>query len=146
MLRPIAALSLLASLGCLKDTRAQRDRGAASLVENTEVIKAPLKDRCAALGKTGAGKRCEEAKYLAQIYVRRLDVGTDVCLENGFGDDPGGACLCRAQVGDTRTNEILLDIREAKPDSRWFNKEHNQYWFEEGALVDLYLHDHGYPD
>ena len=94
--------------------------------------------------KTGAGKRCDEAKYLAEIYVRKLDVGTDVCLEGGFGDEPGGACLARGGVVDTRTNEVLLEVRGAKPDSRWFKKEQNQYWFEEGALVDLYLADHGY--
>ncbi len=144
MARLLTGLAVLASLGCIKDTRAQRDRGAASLIENVETIKAPLKHRCAALGQGGAGKRCEEAKYLAEIYVRKLDVGTDVCLEGGFGDEPGGACLCRAQVADTRTGEVLLEVREAKPDSRWFHKEQNQYWFEEGALVDLYLNDHGY--
>ena len=132
------------SSGCVHDTRTQRDRGAAGLVENTETIHAPLKDRCGALGATGAGKRCEEAKYLGAIYVRKLDVGTDVCLEGGFGDEPTGACLSRAQVADSRPGEVLLEVRGAKPDSRWFHKDHNQYWFEEAALVDLYLADHGY--
>jgi hypothetical protein len=141
----LAALVLFVStLGCIRDTRPQRDRGAAGIVENTEVIKAPLKERCAGLGKGAAAKRCEEAKYLGEIYVRKLDVGTDVCIEGGFGDEPGGACLARAQVSDTRPNEVLLEVRGAKPDSRWFHKELNQFWFEEGALVDLYLADHGY--
>jgi hypothetical protein len=130
--------------GCIHDDRPQRDRGAAGLIENTQTIKAPEKDRCAGTRGSGAGKRCEEARYLAEIYVRKLDVGTDVCLEGGFGDEPGGACLARGGVVDTRTNEVLLEIRGAKPDSRWFKKEQNQYWFEEGALVDLYLADHGY--
>lgn len=143
-MRQAALVVLLASLGCIRDTRASRDRGAAGLVENVETIRGPLKSRCAALGSSGAGKRCEEARYLAQLYVRKLDVGTDVCLEGGFGDEPGGACLARAQVADTRTNEVLLEVRGAKPDSRWFSREQNQFWFEESALVDLYLADHGY--
>ncbi len=140
----LTAVMVVTSLGCIRDNRVQRDRGAAGLMENTEVIRAPLKHRCAALGKGGAGKRCEEAKYLGEIYVRKLDVGTDVCLEGGFGDEPGGSCLARAQVADARPGEVLLEVRGAKPDSRWFHKEQNQFWFEEAALVDLYLADHGY--
>ena len=145
MIRTIAiAAMFVTTTACIRDTRPQRDRGAAGLVENTQTIKAPLKYRCAALGQSGAAKRCEEAKYLGEIYVRKLDVRTDVCLEGGFGDEPTGSCLARAHVADSRPNEVLLEVRGAKPDSRWFHKEQNQYWFEEGALVDLYLADHGY--
>ena len=141
----LTALALcVTTLGCIKDNRPQRDRGAAGIMENTEIIRGPAKHRCSGLGKGGAGKRCEEAKYLAEIYVRKLDVGTDVCLEGGFGDEPGGACLARASVADARPGEVLLEVRGAKPDSRWFHKEQNQFWFEEAALVDLYLADHGY--
>ncbi len=142
--RLIAAVLAISCLGCIRDTRPQRDRGAAGLIENTETIKGPLKHRCESLGKGQASKRCEEAKYLAEIYVRKLDVGTDVCLEGGFGDEVTGACLSRAQVADVRPNEVLLEVRGAKPDSRWFHRDQNQYWFEEAALVDLYLADHGY--
>ena len=140
----VGLVLLVGALGCIRDTRPQRDRGAAGLIENTETIKGPLKHRCAGLGNGAASKRCEEARYLGQIYVRKLDVGTDVCLEGGFGDEPGGACLARAQVADSRPGEVLLEVRGAKPDSRWFHKDQNQYWFEETALVDLYLADHGY--
>lgn len=140
----VAILVFISSVGCIRDTRPQRDRGAGGLSENTQTIKGPLKHRCEGLAKTGAGKRCDEAKYLGEIYVRKLDVGTDVCLEGGFGDEPGGTCLARAQVADTRTGEVLLEVRGAKPDSRWFHKDQNQFWFEETALVDLYLADHGY--
>lgn len=139
-----AILFFVSTFGCIRDTRVQRDRGGDGLMENTEIIKGPLKHRCVALGKGGAGKRCEEARYLGEIYVRKLDVGTDVCLEGGFGDEPNGACLARAQVADSRPGEVLLEVRGAKPDSRWFHKDQNQYWFEEAALVDLYLADHGY--
>jgi hypothetical protein len=143
-MRAAATLCALTLFGCIHDERPQRDRGAAGLIENTQTIPAPAVDRCAATKGSGAGKRCAEAKYLAEIYVRKLDVGTDVCLEGGFGDEPTGACLARGGVSDTRPDQVLIEIRGAKPDSRWFKKEQNQYWFEEGALVDLYLADHGY--
>jgi hypothetical protein len=143
-MKALAVLALLPLLGCIRDDRAQRDRGASGFLENTQTIRAPGKGRCDGLGSGAAGRRCAEAKYLGEIYVRKLDVGTDVCVEGGFGDEPTGACLARAAVVDTATDRILLEIRGAKPDSRWFHKEQNQFWFEEGALVDLYLADHGY--
>ena len=94
--------------------------------------------------RTSSSLKPSTCSALPSLNTRLQAPGTDVCLEGGFGDEPGGACLCRAQVADTRTGEVLLEVREAKPDSRWFHKEQNQYWFEEGALVDLYLNDHGY--
>jgi hypothetical protein len=132
----------MAATGCLTDGRASRDRGAGGLFENVPVVQAPTKQRCLSHGKNHA--RCDEAKYLAEVYVKKLAPGDMVCLEGGFGEDPRGDCLCRAAVADTATDRLLLELREAKPDSRWFKKESNQYWFEEGALVDLYLADHGY--
>ena len=39
---------------------------------------------------------------------------------------------------------LARKLREARPNSRWAKKETNQYWFEEGALVDLYLAENGY--
>lgn len=143
-MRLLAVALAVTWAGCIKDTRTPRDRGAAGLFENIETVHGPLKSRCDALGKGGAGKRCEEARYLGENYVRQLDVGRDVCLEGGFGDEPGGACLARAQVSDSRPGEVLLEVRGAKPDSRWFHKEQHQFWFEETALVDLYLADRGY--
>ncbi|HEY0882088.1 MAG TPA: hypothetical protein VGD87_11185, partial [Archangium sp.] len=101
--------------------------------------------RCAKFKSGGApSQQCEEAKYLATIYVRRLASGDEICLQGGFGDLPTGACLARAAIVDTATNKVLVEVREAKPESKWFNNEQHQFWFEEGALVDLYVEEHGY--
>ncbi len=138
-------IGAVACTGCLTDNRASRDRGGAGLFENVPLYPAPKVSRCAKFKKGGgAAAACEEAKYLGENYVRRLSSGDEVCLDGGFGDRPLAACLARATVADTDTNRILLEIRNTQPSSRWFNKEANQFWFEEGALVDLYLADHGY--
>ena len=129
---------------CLHDSREQRDRGATGLWDRAPEVLAPKVNRCAGHGKSGARANCDEARYLGQLYARKLSAGEEVCLEGGFGDPPAGACLARAAVVDTKTNMALLEIRDAKPDSRWFRKVQNQVWFEEGALVDLYLSEHGY--
>lgn len=129
---------------CLTDNRASRDRGAAGLFENVPVVKAPLKSRCEVYGKGAARGRCDEGTYLGELYVRRLSSGDMVCLEGGFGDEPGAGCQARARVADTATDRVLLELKEARPDSRWFKKESNEFWFEEGALVDLWLSEHGY--
>jgi hypothetical protein len=108
------------------------------------VVKAPARDRCAALGASSARGACDEAKYLATTYTRRLAVGDEVCLEGTYGEEPGAACLARAAVIDTGPNRVKLEVRGAKPDSRWFNVEMRHAWYEEGALVDLYLAERGY--
>ncbi|MBL8910407.1 MAG: hypothetical protein JNM17_06855 [Archangium sp.] len=134
----VLVCGVLAS-GCL----ATRDRGASDWTSRAQTYKAPTENRCAKLAGAPANN-CNEAQYLAQIYVRKLSSGDEVCLEGGFGDAPTGACLGRAAVVDTATNRILLEIRNARPESKWFSHEQHQFWFEEGALVDLYLLEHGY--
>lgn len=139
------ALALsLPCLACITDSRESRDRGAAGLFENVPLVPAPQKLRCDQYGKGAARGRCDEAKYLAEVYVKRLGTGDMVCLEGGFGEAPAGGCLARALVADTATGKLLIELKEARPDSRWAKKETNQYWFEDGALVDLYLAENGY--
>lgn len=128
--------------GCAADKRATRDRGQG--LDNVPEYPAPEKDRCAGHAGGALKGRCDEAKYLAQAYVKKLHSGDMVCLEGGFGDEPGAACLARARVDDIDQLRVLLDVKDAKPDSKWFNKESHQFWFAEGALVDLYLAEHGY--
>jgi hypothetical protein len=108
------------------------------------LIKGPPKDRCSALGKSGVRPGCDEARYLGTLYTRRLAVADDVCIEGGYGDEVGPACKARATVIDTAPDRVKLEIRNAKPDSRWFNSEGRHAWYEEGALVDLYLAERGY--
>ncbi len=107
------------------------------------VVKAPVQSRCATHGKSVRAD-CDEAQYLATEYTRRLSVGDEVCLEGGYGEEPGGACKARAAVIDTSPNQVKLEVRGARPDSRWFNAEMRHAWYEEGALVDLYLSERGY--
>lgn len=138
-----AAIALtLALCGCISDGKASRDRGQG--YDNVPVYEAPKTDRCQGHANNALKTRCEEARYLAQVYVRKLSAGDEVCLEGGFGEVPGGACLARARVDDNDERKVLLDIKDAKPDSRWFHKQSHQFWFFEGALVDLYLAEHGY--
>ncbi len=112
------------------------------LVGSIPLIHAPAKDRCAS--RSGAQPGCAEARYLGTLYTRRLAVADEVCLEGGYGDEVGPACKARATVIDTAPNRVKLEIRNARPDSRWFNSEGRHTWYEEGALVDLYLAERGY--
>jgi hypothetical protein len=145
MTRLLALLFVVMSCSaCITDSRISRDRGAAGLFENVPLVEAPVKKRCEGYAKGTGKSRCDEARYLAEIYVKKLSTGDMVCLEGGFGDEPGAGCQARAAVADTATGKLLIEMKEARPDSRWFQKETNQYWFEEGALVDLYLAEHGY--
>ncbi|MFZ5471625.1 MAG: hypothetical protein ACOZIN_19540 [Myxococcota bacterium] len=138
-------LGALFAAACIHDDRVRHERGGGTLFDSLpEQVKAPRQDRCMAHGTSSVRPHCDEAKGLAQTYARKLAPGDEVCLEGGFGQQPGAACLARAAVVDTGTNQVLLEIREARPESRWFTKVQYQVWFEEGALVDLYLADNGY--
>jgi hypothetical protein len=142
---PLAALTIALGLtGCLHDTRPADDMGGSGLFNNTPEVHAPKKDRCASYGHSSVRSNCDDAKYLAQIYVRKLSVGDDLCLENTFGEVPGASCLARASVSDAGLNRVLLTVREARPESRWFKQVQSQIWFDEEALVDLYLAQRGY--
>lgn len=141
----LAALAVFSlAPACITDNRTPRDRGT-GIFENTQTIEGPTQVRCDKYAK-GSKLRgpCDDARYLADTYVRRLSSGDDVCLEGGFGEEANRGCLTRATVMDTAPAKVLLEINEAKPHSRWFSKEHHQYWFEERALVDLYLSERGY--
>jgi hypothetical protein len=114
------------------------------LVGSVPVVRAPLKDRCELHGRSSVRAPCDEARYLATEYTRRLSVGDEVCLEGGYGEQPGAVCKARAVVIDTAPDQVKLEVRSAKPDSRWFKAEMRHAWYEEGALVDLYLEEQGY--
>ncbi len=137
-------LLALAATACIRDTRPSRERGAAALFDRAPDVRGPEKDRCQALGKSSVRQSCEEARYLGQLYARRLAPGDDVCLEGGVGEAPGASCQARASVVDSDNDRVLLEIREARPESRWFKRVQSQAWFHEGALVDLYLAEQGY--
>lgn len=140
-MRVVVSLGLVVLSGCI----ATRERGAANWSQRAATYKAPEVQRCAKFKPGGApATQCAEAKYLGEVYVRRLSSGDEVCLEGGFGDAPTTACQARAAVVDTATNRVLIEVREARPESKWFSHEQTQFWFEEGALVDLYIAEHGY--
>lgn len=153
-MRALLVLTLLTSLpGCLAagmgagaavtHGSADRERGAGGLFHTAAVIEAPAKNRCE--GRTSSQRSCDEALYLATLYARRLATGDDVCLEGGMGERTVGRdCQARAFVADSDTGRVLLEIRDAQPTSKWSSRIQHQVWFEEGAIVDAYLADHGY--
>jgi hypothetical protein len=143
MNRRALLLPCLCLLAACVDTRGSQDRGGP--FDNAHLYRAPEASRCEKYKKgNGAAAACAEARYLGEGYVRKLATGDEICLDGGFGDVAGAACKARGLVADTGTNRVLVEVRDPHPDSKWFKQERNQFWFEEGALVDLYLADHGY--
>jgi hypothetical protein len=135
---------LLLAGGCLRDDRAQRERGASGLFETAAVVPAPSISRCERMDQPAVRSHCNDALLVAQVYARKLAVGDEVCLEGGFGTPPTARCLARAAVVDTAADKVLVELRDARPGSTWFEKIQHQVWFQEGALVDLYLAESGY--
>lgn len=136
---------VLALAGCSSiETRPNPQDEDVLFGSNVPVYPAPKVNRCAAHAKSSLRGPCEDALYLGTAYTRRLSVGDEVCIDGGYGEEVGPACKARAAVIDTGTNKVKLEVRGTKPDSRWFNSEMRHAWYEEGALVDLYLAEQGY--
>jgi hypothetical protein len=139
-LRLGAVLAVLPLAACLTDTRPTRERGGIGLFDRAPVVKGPAVDRCQSVTHPS----CQDALYLAQNWARRLAPGDEVCLEQGVGDEPGPACHARARVADVAPGQLLIEVKEAQPGTQWFDRVESQVWFEESALVDLYLQERGY--
>lgn len=137
-------LGVLAGCGTGREAFRPNPNDEDPLVGSVPVVRAPAKDRCEPHGRSSVRASCDDALYLATEYTRRLSVGDEVCLEGGYGEYPGQACKARAAVIDTSPNQVKLEVRSARPDSRWFKAEMRHAWYEEGALVDLYLEEQGY--
>jgi hypothetical protein len=136
---------VLALAGCSRiETRPNPQDEDTLFGTQVPLVKSPRVDRCVTHQEASAKSSCADARYVGTEYTRRLSVGDEVCLEGGYGDDVGPACKARAAVIDVGPNGVKLEIRSAKPDSRWFNAEMRHAWYEEGALVDLYLAERGY--
>jgi hypothetical protein len=140
----LSAVGAVPLTACIHDDRPATDRGASDLFGRSPEIQAPLRDRCEAHQKSAVRGPCDDAKYLAQKYARSLSIGDQVCLEGGVGEVAGAACLCRAQVQDAATNKVMLHVADAQPSSRWYRYVGTEVWFQEGAIVDLYLQERGY--
>lgn len=125
-------------------TRNVRDRGAGNLFAGVPEVRGPLADRCEQYRQTTRDQFCRDAKYLGQAWARNLSPGDEVCLEGGVGEEVSGSCAARASVADVGTNRVLIEIRSARPDSKFVNDVQKQAWYEEGALVDLYLAEQGW--
>lgn len=138
------ALLLLVAAGCVRDTRPTQERDGLNVFSKAPEIKAPAQDRCQKIAESGGKPGCRDAKYLAQMYVRRLGTTDEVCLEGGFGQSDPADCIARAFVADTAVGKVLLEIRAAQPQSRWYKQAQHQVWFTEDALIDLYLAERGY--
>ena len=139
-----AAALVLSGCVVVNEGRGTRDRATGGVFGKAQLVTAPATQRCAQYGQGSARLRCNEARELAQRYVRGLSTTDLVCLEGGFGEAPTSGCAARAQVSDAGNGKLLLDVREAQPSSRWFDHVSSEVWFEDGALEDLYLAEHGY--
>jgi hypothetical protein len=141
MIRFLLLSATVAFTSCV----ATRERGAGGLTARAQTLEAPSRVRCLNYPPTDSvAVSCQQAQVEVQTYVRRLATLDAVCIEGGFGEVPGEACLARAAVVDTAPGRVLLEIRQTTPGSKWFHQEQTQFWFEEGLLVDLYLAEHGY--
>ncbi len=141
-MRHLAAFAALGLAGCnalagaFVDTSGKAGRGVPR-------VEAPKSDRCRAQADSDRRADCQEKRDSALVFVRRLGVGDQVCLEgNPLLDGVTHRCQVRASVADAAPGGVKLEVRDAPPASRY--RPMDDYWFAEDALADLYLKSLGF--
>lgn len=139
----LAAVSLV-GLGCPPGSMDPIRRDDANFLVGAKRVEAPEVDRCHRHLDTPRLDSCRDALFLAQTWVRGLSPGDSVCMQGGVGEPVGRACMARATVMDGGSGGLLIEFREARPDSRFADAVMQQTWYAEGALVDLALAEQGW--
>jgi hypothetical protein len=103
----------------------------------------PISNRCPRLVEPNREKECEQIRFDAINFVRRLAVDDQLCLQgNPLSDGVTGRCKVRAFVEDVGPKSIKLEIRHADPGTGF--QPMADHWYHEDALVDLYLDSWGF--
>jgi hypothetical protein len=141
-MRHPSLFALLALAGCSHIANAFIDTSGKA-GRSVEWVEAPKVDRCRALKDPDRRADCEDKRQNALVFVRKLAVDDQVCLEgNSLLDGVTHFCKVRAFVADASPRNVKLEIRDAPPTSRYRPME--DYWFAEEALADLYLKSLGF--
>ncbi|MBS2032039.1 MAG: hypothetical protein JST54_29340 [Deltaproteobacteria bacterium] len=113
-------------------------------VDSTSV-KAPKQDRCEAYKSAATTySQCQQFKSDAVTYLRKLSPNDSVCLEEGFGEEPGPTCKARGTIVDADEHGMLIRVNDPMLQSKWKDYQDKRVYFENGALIDLYLRERGY--
>ena len=110
-----------------------------------QTISAPAKDRCEAYASAKTTyAQCQQFKTAAIEYLRRLSVGDTVCMENTLGEEMTAECKARGVIVDGDAHGFLIEFRDPSTTSKWKDEQGKRVYFENGALIDIYLRERGY--
>lgn len=138
-----ALLAALLLAGCVSHEHTgpfmhQIDVGAQS-------VDAPEKDRCESYASAKTTyTQCQQFKTAAVEYLRHLSTGDTVCMENTFGEEMTDACKARGVIVDGDPRGFLIEFRDPSTASKWKDYQQKRVYFENGALIDIYLRERGY--
>ena len=130
----LALAAFLPALGCLALSPGG-DRATA--------IPPDVVDRCRHWSQALALAGCRRFQEKAQRRIGALTTGDMLCLEPMLGDDQTN-CRARAEVVDQDRSSTKLQFLEVDPTSSWTSRADQAPWFENAALVDLYLQAKGF--
>jgi len=139
----VAGLLVVTALGC--QSHEHNGMFMHQIDMDSSSIKAPKKDRCESYKSAATTySQCEQFKTEAVEYLRKLSTSDTVCLEEGFGEEPGPNCKARGTIVDGDERGYLIRLNDPTSDSKWKDYQDKRVYFENGALVDIYLRERGY--
>jgi hypothetical protein len=130
----------VASLVCLAGCATLSPESRANAVKGP----APeLGDRCARATDILVQKGCQRDRDKAHAYLKTLNQGDTVCLDPLFDADMTN-CRARAEIEDQDPTATQIHLFDTDPNSSWAPKANQKIWYENTALIDLYLQGKGF--
>lgn len=106
-------------------------------------VRGPDADRCAAQPDQLVHAGCVRARDKAQEALGALNRGDNLCLEPILNPDLDN-CRARASVDEQDVRGIKLRFIDVQPGSSWAPYANAVRWFDNTALIDLYLKERGF--
>jgi hypothetical protein len=129
----LLALALASCATLAPESRANAVRGPAPEVG----------DRCTHAADLLQQKGCGRERDKAYAYLRAKNQGDQLCLEPILGDDLTN-CRARSTIDEQDPTAMQLHLIDIDPNSSWAPKAGQRIWFENTALIDLFLQEKGF--
>ena len=107
-------------------------------------VRAPAADRCSHWAEPLARRGCDRIRDRARSYLETLHVGDAICLDPPLQEDMDSGCRARGRIDDQGSNSMRITLIEVEPSSGFAPQANQHLWYENLALVDLYLKEKGF--
>ncbi len=127
------ALLLAATAGCAAIAPEARQNA----------VEGPILDRCTGQTDPLVKAGCLRARDKALGTLTAINRDESLCLDPILSQDLDN-CRARAEVDEADSRGVKLRFVDVQPSSSWAPSAHTVRWYDNAALVDIYLTERGF--